>query len=100
MGKLKIKAQVVRQECIGTGIYSLVLKAEPIAEQAVAGQFVSVYSSDGSKLLPRPISLCDIDKEKGTLRLVYRVVGAGTKEFSQLAAGEYVDILGLSLIHI
>lgn len=94
MGKLKIKAQVVRQECIGTGIYSLVLKAEPIAEQAVAGQFVSVYSSDGSKLLPRPISLCDIDKEKGTLRLVYRVVGAGTKEFSQLAAGEYVDILG------
>ena len=94
MGKLKIKAQVVRQECIGTDIYSLVLKAEPIAEQAVAGQFVSVYSSDGSKLLPRPISLCDIDKEKGTLRLVYRVVGAGTKEFSQLAAGEYVDILG------
>lgn len=94
MGKLKIKAQVVRQECIGTGIYSLVLKAEPIAEQAVAGQFVSVYSSDGSKLLPRPISLCDIDKEKGTLRLVYRVVGAGTKKFSQLAAGEYVDILG------
>lgn len=94
MGKLKIKAQVVSQECIGTGIYSLVLMAEPIAKQAVAGQFISVYSADGSKLLPRPISLCDIDKEKGTLRLVYRVVGAGTKEFSDLAAGDSVDILG------
>ena len=91
MGKLKIKAQVVRQECIGTDIYSLVLKAEPIAEQAVAGQFVSVYSSDGSKLLPRPISLCDIDKEKGTLRLVYRVVGAGTKELIYLAPLEMVS---------
>ncbi|MFR5732916.1 MAG: hypothetical protein ACLUD2_14160 [Clostridium sp.] len=47
------------------------------------GQFISVYTKDKSKVLRRvPISLCEIDKEKGRLRIVYRVAGAGTKEFS------------------
>ena len=94
MGKLKMTAKVVSQETLATDVYSLVLEAPEIASQAIAGQFVSVYTHDGSKMLPRPISLCGIDREAGTLRLVYRVVGFGTKEFSQLAAGDTVDILG------
>ncbi|MBP3326602.1 MAG: dihydroorotate dehydrogenase electron transfer subunit [Coprococcus sp.] len=94
MGKVKMTAQVISQECIATDVYSLVLMADEIAKQAVAGQFISVYSKDGSKMLPRPISLCDINKEAGTLRLVYRVVGFGTAEFSKLEAGDLVDILG------
>lgn len=94
MGKLKMTAQVIRQEYIATDVYSLVLMADEIAKQAVAGQFVSVYTKDGSKILPRPISLCGIDKEAGLLRLVYRVVGFGTTEFSKLKAGDTVDILG------
>jgi len=46
MGKVKITAEVVSQTCIATDIYSLILKAGEIALQAVAGQFVSVYSKD------------------------------------------------------
>ena len=83
MGKVKITAEVVSQTCIATDIYSLILKAGEIVSQAVAGQFVSVYSKDGSRMLPRPISLCGIDKEAGTLRLVYRIAGKGTNEFSK-----------------
>lgn len=94
MGKVKMKAQVIEQTCLATDIYSLVLKADSIASQAVAGQFVSVYSKDGSRLLPRPISLCGIEKEKGRIRLVYRVVGKGTNEFSALKAGDEIEILG------
>ena len=94
MGKLKMTAKVVSQETLATDVYSLVLEAPDIAAQALAGQFVSVYTHDGSKMLPRPISLCGIDREVGTLRLVYRVVGFGTKEFSQFTAGDTVDILG------
>ena len=94
MGKVKITAEVVSQTCIATDIYSLILKAGEIVSQAVAGQFVSVYSKDGSRMLPRPISLCGIDKEAGTLRLVYRIAGKGTNEFSKLQAGDTVDILG------
>lgn len=88
--------KVVSQNSLGNGIFDMVLQTENIAKAAKAGQFVSVYSNDASKLLPRPISLCGIDREKGTLRLVYRVTGegTGTEEFSRLKACDTVKILG------
>ncbi len=51
------------------------LDAGEIGKNAEPGQFVSLYSRNGGKLLPRPISLCEIDKAEGKLRLVYRVTG-------------------------
>ena len=52
---------------------------------------MSVYTTDANKLLPRPISICEIDKEAKRLRLVYRVTGekTGTKQFSELKAGDF-----------
>lgn len=94
MSAVKMTAKVRSQEKLASDIFSLELYVPEIANQARAGQFVSVYSHDGSKLLPRPISLCEIEKETGTIRLVYRVVGAGTKEFSSLKEGDMVDVMG------
>ena len=87
-------AVIIRQEKIGTGIYSMWIRTEQVAEHAKAGQFVSVYCNDGSRLLPRPISICEINKEEKTLRLVYRVAGKGTGEFSAMKAGETLHIVG------
>ena len=92
--KYKERVAVVSQNCIAEGVYSLWLKTDKIAAEAVPGQFVSVYSNDASRLMPRPISICEIDKENAMLRLVYRVVGKGTEEFSKMAAGDMVDIMG------
>ena len=61
--KQKMTAVVISQEKIAEDIYSMWLKAEPVAAEAVPGQFISMYTNDGAKLLPRPISLCEIDKE-------------------------------------
>lgn len=94
MAITRMSAKVIHQEPIGTGIFSMQLLAPDIAAAAQAGQFVNLYSKDGTRLLPRPISLCDIDKEKGMLRLVYRVAGAGTEEFSKLRAENFIDIMG------
>ncbi len=94
MGKHMITAEVVSQSRVSDDIYSLVLRAKEIAEEAVPGQFVSVYTKDPSRLLPRPISLCEINKNKGTIRLVYRVVGAGTQEFSNYRSGDRVQVMG------
>ena len=69
---------VVSQESIGAGIYSMWIQTDRIAADAKPGQFVSLYTKDKSKLLPRPISLCEIDKENKRLHLVYRVTGEGT----------------------
>jgi dihydroorotate dehydrogenase electron transfer subunit len=44
--------------------------------------------------LPRPISICEIDAETKALRLVYRVVGKGTEEFSHLQQGDSLQVMG------
>ena len=90
--KQKERCKVIRQERIGTEIYSLWLQTEAIAQAAKPGQFVMLYGKDQSRLLPRPISICQTD---GTaLRLVYRIAGAGTREFSGLKTGEDLEVLG------
>ena len=90
MAKIQCKAQVVSVEKLQEGIFSMWLEVPEIASQAAAGQFISLYCKSEDKLLPRPISLCEIDKEKGQLRLVFRVVGYGTDEFSHMKAGEEI----------
>lgn len=88
------QAVVCSQMQIAEGIYDLTLRMPEIAEQARAGQFVALYSEDASRLLPRPISLCGFDADEGTIRLVYRVAGAGTREFSGLKEGDMIRVMG------
>lgn len=94
MAKVKMTSTILQQDCIGTDIYSLWLDAPEIASQAKPGQFISVYSNDSGRVLPRPISICEIDREKGALRIVYRIAGKGTAEFSAMKPGETLEILG------
>ncbi len=92
--KFEEKAVIIRQEEIADDIYSMWLKTEKIADAAKAGQFVSVYCQEGSRLLPRPISICEIEKSKNAIRLVYRVAGKGTDEFSKMSTGMQLKIVG------
>ena len=92
--KYRENATVLGCERIGTDIFSLRLQTGEIARAAEPGQFVSVYSRDTARLLTRPISVCEADAESGVLRLVFRIAGKGTKEFSGLKAGDSVDLTG------
>ncbi len=94
MAKVKETARVVSQQMLADGIFSMWIETPAITAQAVPGQFISIYTHDADKLLPRPISLCEIDREQGRLRVVYRVAGEGTKEFSCYQAGDPITILG------
>ncbi len=87
-------AEVVSQSRLTEDICSLWIKERDIALNARPGQFVSLYSRSDSRLLPRPISICETNKNKGTIRLVYRIVGAGTREFSCLSGGEPIEVMG------
>lgn len=88
-------AKVISQEQLSEGIFSIWLETKA-SKEAKPGQFISMYTNDGSKLLPRPISICEIDKEQGRLRMVYRVTGehTGTKQFSELKAGDAISVIG------
>jgi dihydroorotate dehydrogenase electron transfer subunit len=91
---MKRKAEIAGNVEIAKDIYSMWLNAPDIASEAKPGQFVSLYSRDGSKLLPRPISICEINKEQGKVRLVYRIAGNGTKEFAGMNAAESIEAMG------
>ena len=92
MAKYKETAIVLSQEQLSEDIFSMWIQTSHIAKEAICGQFVSIYTKDGAKLLPRPISLCEIEADR--IRIVYRVVGAGTKEFSAYQAGDPIEIMG------
>lgn len=85
-------AKILKADCLADGVYEIWFETKDIAKAAKAGQFISVYSNDGSRMLPRPISICKV--ENNNLRIVFRVAGKGTEEFSKMKAGEYLDIQG------
>ena len=85
-------AVVDSQRMLQDGIYDMWITTTDVAANAVPGQFISVYTKDASKILPRPISICEVSDNK--LRIVYRVAGEGTAQFSQYEAGDEIHILG------
>ena len=92
--RAKEVCKIISQDKIAKDIFSCWIESKNIANEAVAGQFVSLYCADKSRLLPRPISICEIDKNKGAIRLVYRACGAGTDEFAKLVTGDAIEVLG------
>lgn len=94
MDKIKYSATVLKNEELQPEIFSLLLEVGEIAEYAVPGQFIDLYSKEKSRMLPRPISICDVDKAAKTMKIVFRIAGEGTREFSKLAEGEKVDVVG------
>lgn len=87
-------AEVISASKLATGVYELWIQTE-LAENARPGCFIGVYPKNQATLLPRPISICEADREKNALRIVYRIAGKGTEEFSAYAAGDRVRILGI-----
>ena len=93
MQKKKVVAKVLSQTQLAEGIYDMWISTE-LALGAKPGQFICLYTKDASALLPRPISICEVNREKQALRIVYRVAGKGTAEFATYQAGDSVEILG------
>ena len=89
----KEAAEVLWHEVEAEDIFDLGLRVS-FAGEVRPGQFVMVWTGDGSRLLGRPISICEATAETGEIRLVYRQMGAGTKALAKLAVGESVEVMG------
>ena len=85
---------IIEQKQLAQGIFSMKLQCNEIARSASPGQFVNLYCKEHELLLPRPISICEADKENGIVTLVYAVVGRGTENFSRLKEGDIIKVLG------
>lgn len=85
------KYQIAGKRALAKDIYSIEITCPEIAEIAQPGQFVHILPAEFT--LRRPISICDINREKGTLRIVFIVKGDGTKEIAKLNEGDLIDML-------
>jgi len=88
------EAAVIETLAQDEGICIMSLLAPGIAKAAEPGQFVMVYLDSEAHLLPRPISLYNVDKSSGLITLIYAVVGSGTKIMSEWLVGRTVKVLG------
>ena len=82
---------IIEKKALAGDIYSYTLLCPEVANEAKTGQFVQVKAEGYT--LRRPISICSIDKEKGTIRLVFEIRGKGTDKISQLNKGDLMDII-------
>ena len=94
MGAIRLEnMKVIEQKEIAPAIFELVLEGEMV-EAMKAGQFLHLRVPDDAHLLRRPISISSIDKLKKQCHLIYRIEGSGTKIFSSLKPGDFLDVMG------
>ncbi|MGV8146703.1 MAG: dihydroorotate dehydrogenase electron transfer subunit [Alkaliphilus sp.] len=92
--KEKHTVEIIENKKIAMNTFKMIILAPLVASEAKAGQFLNVFCKRGDLLLPRPISICELDIKSGTITLVYAVVGKGTAEFAKMLNGEQIDIMG------
>ncbi len=94
MSKAYTGGIIVEKNELAEGIIDMWIAIPEIASEAIPGQFVAYYCTDGARLLPRPISICDVDDDGHKLRLVFRIVGDGTKELASKKVFESITLMG------
>ena len=86
--------EVVENKLVADEIYELYIHSPKEVVRARPGQFLSIFTGNPSMILPRPLSICEIDKEEGTFRIIYRAGGEGTKEIATYSKGDKLGVLG------
>ncbi len=94
MLKQRIMAKITDKELCAKDVVSMWVRVGDVAGAARPGQFVALYCKDGARLLPRPISICEVDGARGRFRLVFRIVGKGTEELAGYGVGNEVPLMG------
>ena len=78
---------------LNENIFQMVVEAPMVARACLPGQFVIVRSNAEAERIP--LTICDYDREKGTVTIVVQTIGAGTTIMSKMKAGdELADFVG------
>lgn len=94
-GRLKELGTVTSISPLASDHCYLELRAPRIAALVQPGQFVFLRCTEGTApLLRRPLSICRLDAAKGTIGLLVKIVGQGTRIISQYQPGATVDMMG------
>lgn len=78
--------KILKAECLATNIYMMIVEAKRVAKSCLPGQFVIVKMDEKGERIP--LTICDYDREEGTVTIVFQTVGASTKKMAELKAGD------------
>lgn len=92
---VNIKAKLLKKEELKPGIFKFSVQANEIVNIAKPGNFIEIRVNDDIEpFLRRPISIYNMEKEKGILEFIFQVKGKGTTILSKRSEGELIDIVG------
>ena len=78
--------KILKAEELTTNIYLMVVEAKRVAKHCLPGQFLIVRTGADSERIP--LTICDYDRENGTVTIVFQIVGGSTVEMAKLKAGD------------
>ena len=85
--------KIVKAECLADKIYLMDVEAPRVAKACQPGEFVIVKMDEAGERIP--LTICDYDREKGLVTIVFQVVGASTLRMASLKAGDaFQDFVG------
>ena len=80
--------KIRKAEKLADKIYLMDVEAPRVAKHCEPGQFVIVKMDDKGERIP--LTICDYDREEGTITIVFQTVGASTEKMAQLKAGDTI----------
>ena len=92
---INLNAKLISKKYLKSNMYKFSMQADEIVNLAKPGQFIEIrVNNDIEPFLRRPISIHNIDKEKGLLEIIFQVRGKGTRFLSEKNEGDFIDIIG------
>ncbi len=80
---------ILKKEKLSDKIFLMVVKAPRVAAGCLPGQFIIVkIDEEGERI---PLTICDYDRNEGTVTIVFQTVGASTERMAALNAGDSFD---------
>ena len=88
-------AKLIKKEKLKEDIFKFSVEAPEIVNTSKQGNFIEIRVSENIEpFLRRPISIYNLDKEKGILEFIFQVKGKGTEILSKKEEGDLIDIIG------
>ena len=85
--------EIVRKKALNPTVTLMEIAAPLIARKAEPGQFIILRTDEAGERIP--LTIADFDREKGTVTIIFQIVGATTMELNALNEGDYLpDFVG------
>ncbi len=85
--------RIVDKKVLNPTVVQLQIEAPLVANKARPGQFIILRVDENGERIP--LTVAGTDKEKGTVKIIYQIVGSTTEKLARKEAGEYIqDFVG------